>query len=40
MGKLVSKSLPYAWMGIVMTSLKDYSDKDENWPTHPLAQTI
>ena len=36
----MSEGLAYAWMGPLMTSLKDFSNKDDNWASHPLARRI
>ena len=37
LNKLLGEHLPYAWMGSVLTGLKSYKEKNEQWFTEELA---
>ena len=40
LNKLLGEHLPYAWMGSLLTGLKSYKEKNEQWFTEELANLI
>ena len=40
LNKLLGEHLPYAWMGSLLTGLKSYKEKNEQWFTEELAILI
>ena len=40
LGRLMTEQVLYAWMGILVASLKEFSDKDPEWASHPMAQSM
>ena len=40
LGRLMTEQVLYAWMGILLASIKDYSEKDQEWASRPLAQAV
>ena len=31
----MTEQVPYAWMGILVASIKEYNEKDLEWASHP-----